>query len=556
MVDPAAAGTRPTPRVAPLQALAQFARVRPAAVAGVFYPADAAQLRADVERMLRNAADQVRAPAPKAIIAPHAGYIYSGETAARAYARLASRRGTIRRVVLLGPAHRVHLRGIALPEADAFDTPLGLVAVDQAALADIAHLRQVVASRPVHAAEHSLEVHLPFLYAMLGAFSVVPLVVGETSPAMVAEVLDLLWGGEETLIVVSSDLSHYHAYRDALRIDSQTVALVLNGATNLTHQQACGATPVNALMQLARSRRLRVELIDQCNSGDTAGPRDRVVGYASFALYAVEAAAVAGVSTGVSTGVSMGVSTSANAAVGAVAASAGALPNAIKENGSGSGSSEHAAKILVPQWFPADGGAQLVNLARASIAQALGARVRVAPESNEMATSAAIAVNAPGTRPGAARSNDAAWLDQPGATFVTLTHAGVLRGCIGSLAAHRALRADVIANAEAAAFRDPRFAPLTANEWPQVRIEVSLLTAPQLMTVRDEADALAQLRPHQDGVILEAGAQRATFLPQVWEQIAEPRAFLAALKQKAGLPLAYWGPDLRLSRYGVAKFSE
>ena len=527
----AAAGT------APSQASAQSMRVRPSAVAGTFYPADAAQLQADVERLLHNAGDQAHALAPKAIIAPHAGYIYSGETAARAYARLSSRRGTIRRVVLLGPAHRVHVRGIATPEVDAFDTPFGPVTVDQAALAAIAHLRQVVAACAVHAAEHSLEVHLPFLRAVLGAFAVVPLVVGETTPAMVAEVLDLLWGGEETLIVVSSDLSHYHAYRDALRIDSQTVASVLNGATNLAHEQACGATPVNALMQIARKRRLRVELIDQCNSGDTAGPRDRVVGYASFAVYEADAAA-----------------NTADGGAHTAAAGADSFPGTMKENGSESGSSDNASKSLVPQWFPADGGAQLVSIARESIAQALGARV--APESNRMATSAAVAGNAPGTTASTARSGDVAWLDRPGAVFVTLTRDGALRGCIGSLAAHRALRADVLANAEAAALRDPRFAPLTADDWPQVRVEVSLLTAPQLMVVRDEADALAQLRPHEDGVILEAGTHRATFLPQVWEQIAEPRAFLAALRQKAGLASGYWGPDLRLSRYRVAKFSE
>ena len=521
----AAAGTGSAP-----PAPAQFARVRPAAVAGTFYPADAAQLHADVERLLRNAADQACLPAPKAIIVPHAGYIYSGETAARAYARLGSRHGTIRRVVLLGPAHREHLRGIAMPEVDAFDTPLGPVAVDQAALAAIAHLRQVVAACRVHAAEHSLEVHLPFLRAVLGAFAVVPLVVGEATPAMVAEVLDLLWGGEETLIVVSSDLSHYHAYGDALRMDGQTVAALLNGASNLTHEQACGATPVNALMQLARLRRLRVELIDQCNSGDTAGPRDRVVGYAAFALY--EAGAVD--------------DTAGDRAV--------ILRETIKENGSGSGFSGVASKSLVPQWFPPDGGAQLIRLARESIAQVVGADAGQYPKG--MAGGATVAVNAADAAANAAHSTQAPWLDQPGAVFVTLTRDGALRGCIGSLVAHRSLRTDVIANAEAAATRDPRFVPVSASEWPHVRIEVSLLTAPQWMAVRDEADALAQLCPHEDGVILEAGTHRATFLPQVWEQIAEPRAFLAALRQKAGLPVGYWGPDLRLSRYGVAKFSE
>ena len=168
MPDPVLTGTPGRPGAALPPAAGQAARVRAAAVAGMFYPADAHQLRADLDRMLRNAGDQTLAPAPKAIIAPHAGYLYSGETAARAYARLASRRGTIRRVVLLGPAHRVPVRGIALPEVDAFDTPLGAILVDRVALRAIAHLPQVVAARAVHVAEHSLEVHLPFLRAVLG----------------------------------------------------------------------------------------------------------------------------------------------------------------------------------------------------------------------------------------------------------------------------------------------------------------------------------------------------------------------------------------------------
>ena len=228
--------------------------VRAAAVAGAFYPAERARLKSDVQALLRAASDQASSRAPKAIIAPHAGYVYSGATAGRAYARLAARRGTIARVVLLGPAHRVHVRGIALPEAAAFDTPLGPVAVDQDAVRQLSTLRQVVAARPVHAAEHALEVHLPFLIETLGEFKLVPLVVGDIPPVMVAEVIDLLWGGPETLIVVSSDLSHYHSYRDAVRIDGETAAAIVGRAMNITHGQACGATPVNALMQMARAR--------------------------------------------------------------------------------------------------------------------------------------------------------------------------------------------------------------------------------------------------------------------------------------------------------------
>ena len=495
--------------------------VRAAAVAGSFYPAEAARLRADVQALLRAASDEAAQPAPKAVIAPHAGYVYSGATAARAYARLAALRGTVTRVVLLGPAHRVHVRGIALPEAAAFDTPLGAVEVDQEAVRALAPLRQVVAARPVHAAEHALEVHLPFLIETLAAFKLVPLVVGEITPAMVAEVLNLLWGGPETLIVVSTDLSHYHAYRDAVRIDGATVAAMAGGAVNITHEQACGATPVNALMQVARERGMRIELIDQCNSGDTAGARDRVVGYAALALYESEQAVAkpagqAGVktSTGTSTGTNAPTSTEAS-----TGASAGAIEK-----------TSASPETVVPQWFPVDGGAMLTSLARAAIERALGV-----PPSLELA---------------------APWLAHTAAVFVTLTRDGALRGCIGSLLAHRALGLDVAENAVAAALRDPRFAPLTAQELPALKVEVSLLTAPQPMLFVSEADALAQLRPPFDGVIFEAAGRRSTFLPQVWEQIAAPHAFLAALKEKAGLPAVYWGTDVRLSRYWVAKFSE
>ena len=207
-----------------------MASVRPAAIAGMFYPGTPDELARNVDSMLAAATPASAVPVPKAIIAPHAGFIYSGPVAASIYALLVPARARIKRVVLLGPAHRVHVRGIALPEAAAFDTPLGPVAVDQDAVRQLSTLRQVVAARPVHAAEHALEVHLPFLIETLGEFKLVQLVVGDIPPVMVAEVIDLLWGGPETLIVVSSDLSHYHSYRDAVRIDGETAAAIVGRA--------------------------------------------------------------------------------------------------------------------------------------------------------------------------------------------------------------------------------------------------------------------------------------------------------------------------------------
>jgi AmmeMemoRadiSam system protein B len=261
------------------------AMTRPAAVAGMFYPADALELLEEVDTLLgtaRLAAFDVASI--KAIAVPHAGYIYSGATAAAAYGLLENRRSTIRRVVLLGPTHRVAIRGIALPDAELFETPLGSVPIDIDLAVRIEALPQVVGSRDAHAAEHSLEVQLPFLQRVIGEFSLLPLAVGMAHADEVAEVLDAVWGGPETLIVVSTDLSHFHPYREAQELDGATVADVLAMRSDIDHEHACGATPLNGLLVSARRRGLTPHLVDARNSGDTAGDRSRVVGYASFAL--------------------------------------------------------------------------------------------------------------------------------------------------------------------------------------------------------------------------------------------------------------------------------
>jgi len=256
--------------------------VRPPAVAGAFYPAQPEALR----RMLGECFDAVEtAPLrPKALIVPHAGYIYSGPIAASAYALLKPLRAVIRRVVLLGPVHRVWVAGLAVPSVAAFDTPLGRVPLDQAGIAAIADLPQVSVSDAAHAEEHSLEVHLPFLQSVLADFSLIPLAVGGASPEEVAEVLDRLWGGDETLIVVSSDLSHFLPYAEARQVDTATAHAILKLNSHLVGEQACGAYPINGLLLAAQRRGLAPHLLDLRNSGDTAGDRGRVVGYGAFAL--------------------------------------------------------------------------------------------------------------------------------------------------------------------------------------------------------------------------------------------------------------------------------
>lgn len=259
-------------------------QIRPAAVAGVFYPAQPNILASVVNTLLESAAESFPAQ-PKALIVPHAGYIYSGPVAASAYAGLRRLRDVVRRVVLLGPVHRVPVRGLALPVADGFATPLGTVPIDRAAAASIAGLRQVTENAPAHALEHSLEVQLPFLQTLLVGFRLVPLAVGDASPEEIAEVLERLWGGPETLIVVSSDLSHYLPYAAARELDTVTAQAILDLRGPVEHQQACGATPVNGLLAAALRHHLQPKLLDLRNSGDTAGDRERVVGYGAFAFY-------------------------------------------------------------------------------------------------------------------------------------------------------------------------------------------------------------------------------------------------------------------------------
>jgi AmmeMemoRadiSam system protein B/AmmeMemoRadiSam system protein A len=464
--------------------------VRPAAVAGLFYSAGRTALAAEVSACL-DGVPPARAAgvcAPKAIVAPHAGYVYSGPVAAHAYARLAPLAGRVTRVVLLGPTHRVAVRGLAAPSVDAFETPLGRVPLDRGALARLGDLPQVVTSDAAHAHEHSLEVQLPFLQQVLGSegWSLVPLAVGDASADEVAEVLERLWGGDETLVVVSSDLSHYLPYREAAATDRATVdRIVALDAAGLGHEQACGATPINGLLRVARRRSLAPRLLDLRNSGDTAGDRSRVVGYAAIAFEPAGDASASRRDT----------DTAANA-----------------------GDDDTGV------------GAALLAQARRAIADAFGQPVGPAPAHRA--------------------------LSERGATFVTLRTAGELRGCIGTLEARRPLADDVQMNALGAAFRDPRFEPLRADEFDALEIEVSVLGEPEPLPALSEADACAALRPGIDGVVLEWRGHRATFLPQVWDDLPEPRAFLAALRRKAGLAADQWASDLRLARYTVRKYVE
>ena len=452
--------------------------IRPAAVAGAFYPGRPEALRRALYGFLEEAkrrGDRTAA-VPKALIVPHAGYVYSGAVAASAYARILPLARRVKRVVLLGPCHRVAVRGLALPEVDAFETPLGSVDIDREALESLSDLPTLAPGRAAHAPDHALEVHLPFLQQALGTFLLVPLLVGDATPEAVTEVLERLWGGDETLIVISSDLSHYLTYDEARRVDRATVDAMLALDDSLNHRQACGATPVNALLQVARRRRMTAELLDLRNSGDTAGDRARVVGYASLAFCEADRTET---------------------------------PTADRDG---------------------ERGAILTGIARTAIARRLGRAHRIGA--------------------------DAAFLRHAGASFITLTLGERLRGCMGSLLAHRPLGLDVEHNACAAAFSDTRFAALSADEFDRVRVEVSVLSAATVLACESENALLAQLRPHVDGIIFEHGGRRATFLPQVWKSLPDPHEFVAQLKTKAGMARDFWASGVQVSRYTVEKWVE
>ncbi|MFC3850965.1 AmmeMemoRadiSam system protein B [Corynebacterium hansenii] len=484
-------------------------KTRPAAVAGVFYPADPGELRGQVERLLadhRHPRDD--GPPPRALILPHAGYVYSGGVAAAGYSLLEG--ASFARAVVIGPAHRVPVRGVADAGVPAFDTPLGTVEVPEGLL-DALRGRLagtfpdlLVTSPGVHAREHSVEVHLPFLQVLFPGLPVLPLVAGDATVAEMTELVAAVMADDDTLLIVSSDLSHFLPVDDAIAVDSATLDRIVALEPPLPTRSACGAIPVNGLLGFARRAGWSATVVARATSADAPhGGSHSVVGYPAVRFDPV--------------------------------------------------------------------GPRLPGYARAVLEH------RLAGGPDPAAAFAAGPGHA--ASPDPARFLDHPWLAAPGASFVTLTVDGRLRGCIGSLEATRPLGADIAAHAIDAALHDPRFPAVTADELPGIRIEVSVLSAPEPVAAASETEAIAALRPHVDGAILSGTpgpdvprnrlrpgttrpttTRRGTFLPQVWEQLPDPTEFIRHLKAKAGLAdgprSPAWGDDWRLSRYTVQSWEE
>ena len=466
---------------------------RPPAVAGMFYPENPRELASLVEALLLQADDTPGdLDKSRAVMAPHAGYVYSGATAAAAYQALAP---AVRRVAIFGPTHRVGIQGMALTGADFQETPLGLIETDAEITCALEDLPSVITAPVVHAQEHSIEVHLPFLQRYLEeGFTVIPVAVGLTSPEEVAEAISTVLSFPDTAVIISSDLSHFLSYDQARRVDAQTLAQILAGGPALVSEQACGVYPVNGMMHYASDHGLAPQLIDACNSGDTAGDKNRVVGYAAVAWNKAR--------------------------------------EILAEDDEGK--TADTAETEIPEEGAPD---LLAVLAYNAIADKLGAKQRPIPSDKD-----------------AAELENTLTAD--GAAFVTLNLDGSLRGCIGSLVAHRPLGEDIVANAQAAAFQDPRFAPLTPAEFNRIDLEVSVLSQPVPLwdagtAAPPESEVLAALRPGVDGAVLSFGPYRATYLPQVWEQLPQPSDFLNQLKLKAGLPSDFWDPRIQVETYQV-----
>ena len=259
--------------------------IRLPAVSGSFYPNNPEILKAMLEGYLKQVPSSATDKVPKAMIVPHAGYIYSGEIAASAYARLRPKRSTIKRVVLIGPSHRVGFTGLALSHADAFKTPLGDIPLDTDAISSLASFPFVDYREQAHIHEHSLEVQLPFLQMSLDSFQLIPIVAGDCPAEQIEQILELFYAQADTLIVISSDLSHFHDYATAQRLDQETSRKIEQlDYQHLDYDSACGRIPVSGLLALAKKQSLQVETIDLRNSGDTAGDKNRVVGYGAYVI--------------------------------------------------------------------------------------------------------------------------------------------------------------------------------------------------------------------------------------------------------------------------------
>jgi len=496
-------------------------KARQAAVAGLFYPREKDELAKTLDGLL-DAAEEKQVGRLRGLVCPHAGYEFSGPVAASGYKLLKGRQFDT--VIVMAPSHYAQFQGASIPDVDAYETPLGMIvlspkAAELARVAPFSVNPRCAVRRPdwwrrapkevppfgqdtPHTWEHSLEVQLPFLQRTLGQFELVPIVFGEVEPAAVAKTI-VPRLDDRTLLVASSDLSHYHPYEVAERLDGLCVKAICDlDAEGVAEAEACGRGPIEALVRIAKQKGWKAKLLDCRNSGDTSGNRGQVVGYAAVAFYEPDGAAPE------------------------------PEPQAEPPEPE---LREPATPPPKAQRFSSEERAFLLDLARRTVEAAAAGDPLPEPELTDV--------------PPAAKEQLAC--------FVTLTKHGELRGCIGSLVPTQPLYRDVIDRARAAAVEDHRFTPVRPDELDEIEVEVSVLTVPRRLDYTGADDLLARLRPGVDGVVLRVGQGQATFLPQVWEQLPDKETFLSRLSMKAGLPAYAWrSPGALVFTYQVEAFHE
>src|SRR5271154_630279 len=449
--------------------------VHPAQVAGMFYPAEPDSLNALIADVRKRARPD-GGVAPKLVVAPHAGLVSSGSVAATAFGPWARRLEPPRRIVIVGPAHRVAFSGVAVHRASKWRTPLGEIPVAGVTHAEFARAPGVVVDPRPFAGEHSLEMHLIMLQAMLPApFEIVPILVGDADQSSVAEALRRVWGGPETVVAISSDLSHFLDQSSAQSIDSDTVRRIETlDAAALDGRRACGFLPIKGALEIAAERDMRVSGLHLATSADVGADASRVVGYGAFAF-------------------------------------------------------EYAAS------------ARLAEADRELLLSACMAALGEAARNG-------------GKPPALCLNGKSAALSPWRATFVTLTENERLRGCIGSPAPRRPRIDDAIANTVQAAFADPRFPQLKESELPGLPLDISILSHPRTIPAGSESAFVSGLEPDRDGLILGVGRRRALFLPSVWRQLPDGRAFVRHLIAKAGVETTGWPDGLEAMRFRVESF--
>lgn len=468
-----------------------LAQYRNPAVAGLFYSAQPAELSGHVDQYLQSGRfSRYSGYQPKIMIVPHAGYIYSAGTAGKAYAVLQKYAPQIKNVILLGPSHYYGGDGAWLSDIDYFATPLGDVAVNKAMVRKIASAApEIKINNQAHLKEHSLEVQLPFVQKVLPKAKIVPLIYGRISPETLAETLAEYLKRQDTVLIVSADLSHYHQYEEAQKIDAGTAAKIEKGEPLADHE-SCGAAGINTALLLAARGNYRPQMLELINSGDVSGDKSRVVGYGAWSFYP----------------------------------DSEPLPP----------QSELERQTESLRAFAGLYGDNLRQIVRMALDKGVKHHKSYSPS----------------------RRHFPEQIFDKGASFVTLLKNGELRGCIGSILPSSSIAQDVASNAYGAALEDSRFPPVTADELPEIKFSIALLTGFEKIEYKDEADVLKKIKAGTDGIVIRDGNRQGVFLPSVWAELPDKEEFFKQLKIKAGMNPNYWNNRINVYRFRTVEIKD